>query len=70
MVSNLAVFRLATYLATFKKLAIFSKSFGHPDCRIVTAPTLNTNLKRRDGLGEIVLAVVANGLGGGGSLVG
>jgi hypothetical protein len=66
MVSNLAVFRLATYLATFKKISDFFQII----CRNVTAPILSTNLKRRDGLSEVVLAVVTNGLGGGGSLVG
>jgi hypothetical protein len=32
MVSNLALFRLATVLATFQKIGrFFSKSSGHPD---------------------------------------
>ena len=54
MVSNLALFCLANYLATFQKIgAIFSESSGHPDHdggkKLKTLQQLQLEVKRKKG---------------------
>ncbi len=47
MVSDLALFCLATYLATFPKNGQFKKSSGHPERHYFTEATNRTNKNKQ-----------------------